>query len=266
MGPSVVTRAIGFAVVLILASTGSRGAGDLRYQNPEEQAMGWRGGPGVLAFSLPSAARRRRGFVEIGQRRPFAIDDLNIDCLRAGTLSGRIGIAASVAVLSSGIGGEKALGIETFYQRRDRLAVSGELKFHAVSIEGYEGSRLLSATLRMAARLGDRITLVSSIDDVRLAGEHRRGAGTSIHLITAPAGPWVATAGLRVDRSGRVALHAATRMPVGRHLQCAFGYEDASGMFHGAMTLLVASTRISAGASVHPVLGVSKSMFLSWSR
>jgi hypothetical protein len=251
--------------LLALTATASRGAGALRYQNPEEQAMGLRGAPGVLAFVLQSpSSQQHRSFIEIGQRQLFAIDGLNIDCIRAGYVRRPVGVAATAAVLSSTAGGEKVFGIETWYQRPDRIAVSGELTLHAVSINGYEGSRLFSATLRMAVRLRDRITLVSSIDDVRLAGERQRGAGTSIHLVAAPAGPWMTAASLRIDRSGRVSLHAATRMQLGRSLHAAFGYEDTSGMFKGALSLHLAPIGISAGASVHPVLGVSRSMFLSW--
>lgn len=71
---------------------------------------------------------------------------------------------------------------------------------------------------------------------------------------------------LRMSRDGSAALSAASWVRFGRLLVLAAGYDDGPEMLKAAATFAVRGVTLGVGASLHPFLGVSESVFLTWRR
>jgi hypothetical protein len=92
------------------------------------------------------------------------------------------------------------------------------------------------------------------------------GADASLQVVAFPELPLCGVAKMSVSRRGSVAFGVSSRLRVAHGLLVAVGYEDETGALNGSMALRYRSMGLDVGASVHPVLGVSEALFVSWRR
>jgi hypothetical protein len=194
-----------------------------------------------------------------------------IDGLAAGSCAGEVrcrgwGGIVAWSILSSPVGRETALAGTFLASRVDRVGLAGGLRLDSVSLDGCERQFLLSFSVDAVVRLSPRVVLCARVGGVRVSGVPRPGADASLRVVAFPAGPISGTAGVAVARDGRVACGVSSRLRLGRRFHAVLGYDDGTAAINGSLAIGFRAFALEAGASVHPVLGVSKSLFVSWRR
>jgi len=252
--------------VLVLMCPRVLAVGSVRYENVEEQTLGLRGALAATLFTIAAKEDYPALVVEAGESRLFGIAGLKRTAVRAGARAGAWGCYASAVFLTSGVGGERVVSIEPFYRAGNTLSVSLGATLSTAELSGYEGASLVSGAIRMFARLSGHVTVGYGIDDFRLAGIQVPGAETSIYVVVSAGPRFTFFSLVRAGRDGSSGVAVAARLRWSGRLRTCVGYEDATSMLKGSLTLRFGRTGIQAGATVHPVLGVSKGLFVSWSR
>jgi len=236
--------------------------GQIRYQNPIEHAVGLHGVTGLIV-DPEWAVRPSARLVEAGQRFLFGIPGLVTTQVRVGARRRTLGALVSSTFLSSTIGHEYRVTLEPFLQR-ERTLFGIALSYQSLSLQPFASVGLATLGVRTCVRLSRSIRLGYSIDNIRLYGIAHPGADTGVYLIIERGVSAIAHA--RLTRDGAVEMSFASWARIGRVLAIAAGYDDSSGLLKAGVSLRVRPATLSVGASLHPFLGVSKSVFLTWRR
>lgn len=245
-----------------LALSGTAAAiGGLAYQNPVEHAVGLRAWPAPIGVGVAAGA----GWdIEVGQRYLFGMSDLAASGARADLTGASWGFVGSIVGLSSPIGGEWALGADVVRHREDAICVSIGVALHTSRLEEGRASHAVTTSLHVSALPSRQFAVGYAAQNVQLAGEPLPGVDTSAYVSFLPKAPLGLVAVVRIARDGGLGVNVATELRVGRRVHAALGYEERSAMLKGAFSFRVAAFEMSVGSSFHPVLGVSKSVFVSW--
>lgn len=206
---------------------------------------------------------RVRWWVEAGERALFDIPELRVTQVQAGLRHGGSSVLLSTAMLATPLGREFHGAIEAVSGNAGPIGLSVEVGLWGLAIADAAPARLACISAAVSAPVFAKIAVAYLIDNVRIAGEALRGADTSVIVVATPRPYLALVAGARVTRDGEVGAWVASRVQWGRRLEAAFGYDDGTAMLKSSLVVR-AGIDIGVGASTHPVLGLSKSIFLRW--
>ncbi len=220
-----------------------------------------------LLFETASNGRRANSWrVEAGERRLFDGAGLSATVCAADVRRGDWGWGVTAAVVSSPVGEEAVLGGTILAPVSERVRLAGDLRFNVVGFSGFEHATLFCLSLHALLRVSPQIALCPGVEDVRVRGERLPGADGSLRLAFFPGERLCGVAEITVSRRGVPRFGVSSRLRLGRGVYLAAGYEDGTGALSGSLSLRHGSMGFDAGASVHPVLGVSEALFVSWRR
>ena len=261
-------RSRGLLAVLVVAVwvSDARGLGLPLFEPPRERAVGL-GHPGEsLVFESRSPGTGGRWRVEAGEWSLFGVDGLGISGLAVEIEKRGWECLLSAAVLGAPVGREYGFGAGLSVPLAGRLRVGAALRLDTVEIEGCAPSRLLTLAISALIRVADGVALVSRAADIRIAGESTRGASASVGVVLSPGSVLCGVARLEVSPAGVASFGVSSRVRVGNRLTVSLGYEEDTGSLTGSIWLCVGGLGVDAGSTVHPVLGVSQALYLSWGR
>jgi hypothetical protein len=234
--------------------------GHIRYENPVEHAVGL---SGIAGLSANPQWRDRAYAVEAGQRFLYGIPGLASTDVRLHVMRGASGALLSSTFLSSPVGHEYRVTLEPFLGGGNTL-FGVALSYESLKLRDFTAVGLGTVGFRSAVRLSKSVRLGYTVDNVRLFGVSHPGADTALYVVVQRGVSAVAQA--RLSRDGGVEMSFASWTRIAASLLIAAGYDDGSGLLKGGLALSIRSADVSVGASVHPLLGVSKSVFLTWRR
>lgn len=243
--------------------------GQLRYENPSDEVLGLNGASVLLFGGARFDSRLRGGYpgdgwsFAAGERYLFDMNGLKTSGVRIGLRRDRSALFLSGVALSSPIGRETSFSIEPFYWGRARIGAGMGVSVHSLSLDGFPGAHVVTVSARMVAYVRDDLALGYSADNYRLSGEPLPGADTACFAAFLPDGPLSSVAGVHISSTGAVSTGVAVRLQLGPTVGTSVGYEGGSGAFKAAVALRYSAVGIDVGAAAHPVLGVSKSVFIS---
>jgi hypothetical protein len=254
------------AICTFVSPTQVRALGQIRYQNPTEFALGLQGAasPFVLDAATGGGGAPRL-LVEAGERLLFGISGLRTSHLRIGVRHGELGWVFSSTFLSSPIGREYHVSLEPFF-RRGALAFVVDVNLYSLSIESFASAYLATIGAQARVKLNGSVDLGYAVENVRLHGEEFPGADTAVYLIASARPIVTGVLQIRMTRQGAVGMSIGSRVLVGRLLAIAVGYEGTAALLKAGMQARFQFVALNIGASLHPVLGVSKSVFVTWRR
>ncbi|UCH83382.1 MAG: hypothetical protein JSW50_13125 [Candidatus Latescibacterota bacterium] len=237
------------------------GFGAMTYQNPVDIVLGTMGSASVLITEVAGNPRRPVDWqIEATQRRLFGIDDLTTDGVAVGLRFGQWGAMVSATHLATPVGNQAGLLIEPFHVRSRVFALAGGVSFSRLTVVGTPSVHRSTVSATMAVRIIDELTVGYHIGDVRIAGETHPGADVTVYAVVR-GGSLVALYGrTEVTRQGAVNVGIAAHTGFGKHIRGALGYDGATGSFTGAVACALGRVGVRAGAELHPVLGMSKSV------
>ena len=261
-----VARILLLSLVLCVAGVvGAWAIGGPGYRNPESAALGLDTPSRILLFG-DTGRTPQRWWVEAGQWRLFDIEDLASNGAEFGVRYGRFGVVVSSLFISSPVGMEsRYLGSIMWWGPR-RIRIAPGIGAEVVTMDGFEKAVLLFATVSAVVELSDMVRLVSTIDHARIAGEPYPGADASASVVLFPRSRVCGLARVAVSRHGAISTGFGTRVRFSRLASAAVGYDESTGVLKGSVTACVRSAGVQAGATVHPVLGISKAVFVFWRR
>ncbi|MCZ6767537.1 MAG: hypothetical protein O7D32_11475 [bacterium] len=231
----------------------------LEYRNPEEQVLG------IDATVLRVFATRpgnRTGFAEVGERHLFNMAGLVARYARAGMRGGRLGTAVSVVALSSDIGGEDLLQAEVFYRETSTVLVGASAGLHSARIDGFRPSFLATVSVQVAVAI-ERLVVGYSARNFRVAGEQLDGVDGTMY-VALTGSRFVPVSRVRITRNGFWSISASLRVDVGPNAGVSVGYLGGTGSLSSAAHVHVRRVGVAVEVSTHPVLGLSKSLFVTW--
>ncbi|MFQ5511024.1 MAG: hypothetical protein ACE5EO_04180 [Candidatus Krumholzibacteriia bacterium] len=241
--------------------------GDVRYRSPRERVLGM--GPAAAAFvygGAGAAPDEPAWTAEAGERYLFGIAGLKTAFLRWGLDRGAAGLTLSAAFLSSPVGGEKSLAVEPFYRRGDRFVLSGGATMSMTAFDGFRTAYLLTVGVRLVAALSRSVAVGYRIEEFRAAGEQRPGVETELYAVAWRDSPLSAIVRIHLDRSGEPGLVLSSRIGMWRSVEIAIGYDERTASLLSAVDVGRRPLGLRLGAVHHPVLGVSKAIFVRWGR
>jgi len=220
----------------------------------------------LVFVSGSDAGGSTRWKLDAGEWTLFEIDGLAVRACAAEVLRGGWGAIAAVGVLSCPVGTWSVLEGSVLGAARDDIGLCAGASLETIALDGCRKEARASLFLEAAVRFSPALVVCTRVDGIRIAGDVRAGGDARVCAAAFPGGSLCAVAGLAVSRSGDVRCDASSRLRLGRRVRASLGYEDGTGAINGALSIGVRSLVLDAGATVHPVLGVSKAFFVSWRR
>jgi hypothetical protein len=218
----------------------------------------------LLAVLIDSPRVEAEWFVEAGEERLFSLPDLRATQLRVGRTGLQHSTWLSAAVLASPVGSEVHSSVESVHRIASSLMVSVGFSAWSLSMPGYTPASLFTASAGAGLVVTERLHVVYSMDHVRVAGEPLHGADSSVFVILLPPGNVTVVTGLHITRDGEADAWTGAKLGVTSRASGAVGYDHSTSTVKAALSVRVASIQLSAGAASHPVLGLSKSVFVRW--
>lgn len=253
--------------LLVVSRYAARATGGMVGENAEHDALGIDAPSALLVFDRPVGSGKGTRFdIETGKRRLFGIEGLTADGVRLSVRGKRWGVTTTTALLSAPVGYEGLVRVALLCPFLRPLRIAPGLRLESVSFGGFQRSYVLSASVRVFARVCDRLLVGSAAEGMRIDGERGGGADVVCRVVAFPESPVCGLARLSVSRHGNVGFGVSSRIRVSGALVVCFGYEDDTGMLKGSVAIRVGGVRVNVGASIHPVLGVSESLFVAWRR
>ena len=254
-------------IVLIVTAADTRAVGLTVYRSPAETALAMDRSVFSLVFeTAPNGTHANSWRVRAGERRLY--DDAGLETTVCGAEYRRRdwGLGVTAAMVSSPVGDEAALAGTILAPLSGQVRLAGDVRFQRIAFDEFERAALVCVSLHVLLRISSRVALCPGVEDVRVAGEALPGADASLRAALFAEGPLAAVAAMTVSRRGELQLGVSSRLRLGRRAFLAVGYEDATGTLAGSLSLEYRSLGLDAGASVHPVLGVSEALFVWWRR
>jgi len=263
--------AIGVVQALVwIALTGGAGTDGAnafpppRFENAAEQVLGTIGHVPAEQFHGVKGGGTHGIIVEAGTIRLFDMDGFGVDGIRVTVRRNRFAMAVHGAVCSSPVGGEQAAGISLRFEPESRISFGMRLDAALLSIESCERASLLSTSSFVTARLGEGCSVGCAAEELYLSAA--APAGVDLSLCAAGHYHRIATGvcQLRIDRRGETSLGYAASLYMGTILRGLVGYEGASQQVKTAVAVASDSWTCEICVLIHPVLGLSKGIFLRW--
>lgn len=249
-------------LLLWFVPVNGRAFATIDYQDPIERALGLKGMTAILLLR-PAAGGDNGWRIEAGQRFLFGVADLRTTEARAVVRRNAWGATLSTSVLTTSIGSLTGAAIEPFLWN-GRVGVGTQIGASSLAIDGFEREGLIALSASAVARLRTRLYLGYRIEGICLIGDAEPGADTVLYAVFRGAVGGVGE--LRIRRVGDIEWHVASSVQLTRAVEAAIGYDATAEMIHTALSVSWSGVSLSAGASVHPVLGVTKSIFVGWGR
>ena len=232
---------------------------------PEERALAMERSTSSLVFEAsPERHRGNRWRFGAGEWALFGIDGLAVGAFTAEVWRGNWGGIVAAGLLSSPVGTESVLSGTLLAASDGPVRLAGEVRLETVAVHGCRRASLLSLSIDAVVRLSSRVLMGSRIGGVGVAGTPQPGADASLRVVAFPGGPLCTVTGITMSRSGVVACELSSRVRLARRARVALGYEGGAAAITGSLSIGVRALVLEVGASVHPVLGVSKALFVSW--
>lgn len=240
------------------------GVGRLHYENARSAVMGT--GEGLTALLIDGTSRERspRWWVEAGERDLFGSTGLRVAQLLTGVRRRQAMLLLSTAVLDAPPGREYAAAAEVLYGAAGSVVLSAEVGLWALRMDGTVPAHLACVGAAVSAPVFTNIAAAYRVDNIRVAGEPLRGADTSVMVVATPSPAVSVVAGLRLTRDGESGAWVGSHLRWGGRIESAVGYDDGTGMLKSSLAIHAVGCELGIGASSHPVLGLSKSIFLRW--
>lgn len=234
-------------------------------RGPEERALGLERPASALLFESDTrAGGGRRLRLDAGDWTLFEAEGL---CAAACAVEWRLakwGGIVSFGLLSSPVGKESSAGAALFTAGDARVRFAAGARLETVALDGCRTEYLLTLSADAVSRVSERVVIGTRVGGIRVAGFPRRGADVSLRVAAFPSGPICGVALITVSRRGEVACGVSSRVRLARSVGAVLGYDEATAAVNGSLSVGVRALVLEAGASVHPVLGVSKALFVSW--
>ena len=249
------------------AATESRAFGLAVLRSPEEAALAMDAPVFSLVFeAAPGDSIASSWSVQAGEWRLF--DDAGLSATVCGghLRRGDWGCGVRAAMVSSPIGEEAVLTGAILTPVSGRVRLAGDVRFNVATFDGFERAYLLCLSLHALLRLSPHVALCPGVENIRVRGEESAGADASLLVAAFSNQPLCGVVETRVSRRGALTFGVSSRLRVGHGVVFAVGYDDGTGTLNGSLSLRFRSMGLEAGASVHPVLGVSEGLFMSWRR
>jgi hypothetical protein len=262
-------RRLVFACPFVIAVTvvDSRALLPVVARGPETRALGMDRSSFALAFETPvGGAGMTRWRFDAGEWTLFEIDGLGVCACTGEVRRGRWGGIFAAAVVSSPVGREGEFSGALLAAGRGCVALAGDVTLETVALDGCRKTARVSLSIDAVVRFSNELVMSSRVGGIRLGGEPSRGADACVLVAALPSRPMCGVIGISVSRRGDVACGVSSRIRIGRSLRAALGYDDGTASINGSLSLGVRTVVFEAGASIHPVLGVSKAFFVSWRR
>ena len=261
-------RSLGLLALLVVTVwvSDTRGLGLALFETPRELAIGL-GHPGesLVIERQPSGAGGQLR-VEAGEWFLFGVDGLRTSGLAVEIAKRGWECRFSAGVLGAPVGRECGFGAGVIARCAERVRLGAELRLGTLEIEGCAPSRLLTLSVFALIRAADSVVLVSRAANIRIAGESTPGASASVGVVLSPGSVLCGVARLEVSPAGSASYGVSSRVRVADRLLFSLGYDEDTGSLAGSMWLCVGGLFVDAGSTLHPVLGVSQALFLSWGR
>jgi hypothetical protein len=232
----------------------------LRYPDLVATASGVRGD---VVSDLTS--RRTAWSLEAAERDLFGGAGLRVSGVRAAFVRRLWRAAAEAAQMTSGIGRETHVAVRAGPSAAAWSVVFG-LSQDAVLLAGVPTAWQTTLAARTGFSPHEGVCVRCDVDGFRVAGVEDGGVDveTSVTVCTR-AGVAVASA-LVVDRTVGAHARVSAALRVLRRSVVVVGYDDENASLSLAFAVVAGGARVVAGASSHPVLGVSRGVSAGWGR
>ena len=255
------------AFVIVAPGVDARASTAVATQGPEAKAVSMGRGTFSLAFeAIGDESRTARWRCDAGEWTLFDVEGLAVGACAAEVRSGGWGGVLSLGILSSPVGNESVLEGSVIAAGRRRVGLAGGARLETIALDGCRKAAQLSLSIDAVCRFSPVVAMITRVEGIRVGGAPRPGADARVCVVAFPAGSLCGIVGISVSRSGDVVCDASSRVRVGRRVRAAVGYDDASAAINGSFSVKVRALVFEFGASVHPVLGVSKALFVSWTK
>ncbi len=232
---------------------------------PRERALGIDRLSAPVVLDPPAAkASETRWFLEAGQWDLYGIEGVHGTAFAVEVDGGHRRGVLRAGRVSSPVGSESEIAVGVLVRAGGKFWAGATLRLEIAQIEGCVQTHILTASPCVLVRLAPDVSLISVVEDVCVTGEDLPGADASLRVVAGADRNLCAAASLTAARDGAFTVGVSSRLRLGRGGALALGYSDDTGAFEGSLMLRVRSLAVDAGATAHPVLGVSKALFLSW--
>jgi hypothetical protein len=254
-------------IVRLFSAPESAGLGISISRSPRERSVGIDRPAASFVFGAPVAgSRATRWRIEVGQWDLFGIDGVYGTTISI-ELEGRNERAVIRAGrVSTSVGSETELGLGVLASVGGGLWAGSSCAVEVVQIDECRASYMILASPCAMVRATPNLALIAVIEDARVAGEKISGAGGSLSLVAGAERALCVSVSVAAAREGSFHLGGSSRLLLGRDAILILGYQEVTGAFEGSLAIRLRSVFVEAGATAHPFLGVSKSLFLSWGR
>jgi hypothetical protein len=236
-----------------------------RFENATERVLGTIG-PVAAGQWEPAGDDAQEIIVEAGTIRLFDMADFGVDGIRMSLARSRFAVSLYGTTSSSPVGSEHAAGISMHIKTASRITLGVRLDGALISLDACERPALLSASSFVLTRLSRGLSVGCMAEDLYLSGETLHGVDLSLCAVATFARIATASSMIRIDRWGDTSMGYAASLRMGMFLRGLIGYEGASEQVTTAVALSSSSWTCEVCVLIHPVLGMSKGIFLQWRR
>ena len=201
---------------------------------------------------------------ELGEIRLFGIEGLRADGFRFGLNRDRIGFFVSGSNVASPLGSERTGGLGGYVRTPGKVQAGWRVGGVLVEVPPYSRTGLVTLSGSVVSELSSSLVTGFEVDDVRLAGEPFPGADITVWTSIQPFRAAALILTVRLSRWGGTELGFAGSFYLGRACCGSVGYDNATKQIKTALSLSGRTVGCGLGAMFHPLLGVSKEIFLRW--
>jgi len=251
--------------ILSLPAADARGISAAPLDRPRERALGLDQTGSVILGGAPAGGTGTTWRVEAGEWFLYGIDGLRTHAAAAEIGGPSWELRVSAAFVAAPVGSESAVE-GGLCAPLGRVRLGASLRWDTARLDGCEKAHLVTLSVSAMLRVSERIAISTRAANIRLAGEPLPGAGASVGVLLSPESALCALARLELSPAGATSFRVASRVRLGRRVLLSLGYEEGTGSFDGSVWIRIGCVGLDAGSSIHPVLGVSQGVFLSWGR
>ena len=227
---------------------------------PEELALGLRG---ILAE--PFAARGTPGpYAQVVDTELYQMAGLRRAYARVGFAWSRVGCGVEVSQIAAGIGAETGAALRVIAGPLLDWRIETVVARAQLRLDGLAAAQQTTVTLRSCGAVSRRVRVGYALERLRLSGEAWPGVDATAVVTVLPAEQTAINLALVIGRWGEQSVNLSATVGVVPGLRLSFGFDEGTGAVAAAVSIRRGALRLSAGQSVHRVLGAVQSVALSW--
>lgn len=208
---------------------------------------------------------RRSWSLEAVERDLFGDAGLRVSGVRAAVIRRRWRAAAETAQMSSGVGHETHVAVRAGPSAPAWSVVFG-LSHDAVALAGVPTAWQTSLAAWTGFSPTEGVRVRCDVDGFRVAGVEDTGVDVETSITVSGRTGLAVTSALVVDRTVGAHARVSASLRLLRRGVVVAGYDDENASLSLAFAVVAGGARAVAGASSHPVLGVSRGVSLGWGR